>query len=88
MAYTVPSRYQPIWDALKTNRNHKAELVAPVVLHRRIIKAVIKRKDVDLSFKFECAEQHRKARLGYRIEGTKITFYLTFIPYYNSTGAY
>lgn len=86
MAYTVPSRYQPIWDTLKKN-NH-AKLVAPVVLHRRIIKAVIKRKDVDLAFKVECGEQHRKAKLGYRVAGNAIEFYLTYLPYLNSTGAY
>lgn len=86
MAYTVPSRYQPIWNLLK--EKHVAELVAPAALHRRIIKAVIKRKDVDLTYKFLCAEQHRKAKLSYTVEGNKITFRLFFLPYFNSIGAY
>lgn len=86
MAYNVPSRYQPIWDQLK--EKHKAELVAPVVLHRRIIKAVTKRKNIDLTYKFLCSEQFKKAVLKYEIDDTKITFRIIFLPYIHATGAY
>jgi len=86
MAFPIPSRYQPIWDTLK--QKHVAKLVAPEVLHRRIIKAVTKRKNVDLAYKVLCGEQHRKAVLNHSTEGNTITFSLTFIPYYNATGAY
>lgn len=86
MAYNVPSRYQPIWDQLK--EKHKAELVAPVVLHRRIIKAVTKRKNIDLTYKFLCSEQYKKAVLKYEIQDNKIKFTLVFLPYINSIGAY
>lgn len=86
MAYTIPSRYQPIWDTLKEKRH--AKLVAPAVLHKRIIKAVIKRKDVDVGYKFLCAEQFKKARIKYKTTGNIIEFYLQFVPYYNAPGAY
>lgn len=86
MAYNVPSRYQPIWDLLK--EKHHAELVAPVVLHRRIIKAVTKRKNIDLAYKFLCSEQYKKAVLKYSVEGNTIKFKIVFLPYIHATGAY
>lgn len=86
MAYNIPSRYQPIWDEIK--KSGTATIVAPQILHKRIIKAVIKRKDVDLAYKFLCDEQHRKAKLAYKTEGNLITFSLQFYPYINSLGAY
>ena len=86
MAYNVPSKYQPIWNQLK--QKHIVSLVAPPIIHKRIIKAVIRRKDLDIAYKFECAELHKRAKLYHSIEGNTITFILKFIPYLNSTGAY
>jgi hypothetical protein len=70
----LPSRYQPIWDALKAQG--QCRIVAPLPLHRRIIKAVIKRKDEDLGYKLELSEKYKKAKLAYKIEGNTITFTL------------
>jgi len=86
MAYNIPSRYQPIWELLK--QKHAATIVAPPHLHKRIIKAVIRRKDIDLTYKFVCAESHKKAKLTYTIEGNSVHFTLKFYPYINSLGAY
>ena len=86
MAYNVPSKYQPIWNAIKQNKT--ATIVAPQILRRRIIKAVIKRKDIDIAYKFLCAEKHYKAKLLYKIEGNTIQFTLITQSYLNSLGAY
>lgn len=86
MAYNVPSKYQPIWDTLKLK--HQVEIIAPQAVHRRVIKAVINRKDSDAAYKFLCSESHKKAKLRYKVEGNKITFSLVFFPYFNSAGAY
>lgn len=86
MAYNIPSRYQPIWDTIK--QTGVATIVAQPHLHKRIIKAVIRRKDIDLTYKFICAESHKKAKLTYEIEGNTVKFTLKFYPYINSLGAY
>lgn len=86
MAYNIPSRYQPIWDKLKAELS--ATIVAPPHLHKRIIKAVIRRKDIDLAYKFICSNSHKRAKLIYEIKGNAITFSLKFYPYINSLGAY
>lgn len=83
---TVVSQYQPIWNTLK--EKHTAKLVAPQAYHRRIIKAVTKRKDVDLGYKFLCSQQDKKAILRTSISGNTITFTLEFQYFLNSTGAY
>lgn len=74
----TPSKYSPIWENLK--RDLEARVVAHPALHRRIIKAVIKRKDEDLGYKVLNAEMYKKAKLSYTIEGNVITFRIGFIP--------
>jgi hypothetical protein len=86
MAYNIPSQYQPIWDALK--REHKVRLVAPTVLHARIFKAVKKRRNLDLAYKLECSELHKKPKLWCESDGNVLTIGIKFHTYYNSTGAY
>jgi len=75
------SRYDSIWTALKKDRaspNPKGVKVSAVPnLHKRIIKAVIKRKDVDLTYKYTWAESGlRPLKLEHTIEGSVITFRL------------
>lgn len=82
----VVSQYQPIWNTLK--EKHTAKLVAPQAFHRRIIKAVTKRKDVDLGYKFQCSQQDKKAFLYHTSEGNTLTFTIKFRYFLNSTGAY
>lgn len=82
--------YEPIWARLKAlpiifkNNVPSTEgisITAPVFLHARIIKAVIKEKWQDVGYKITLWEtQQRKATLWYKRQTSVITFYLTFTP--------
>jgi hypothetical protein len=76
-----PSKYLPIWDTLKVKGT--CVLVVPLAYQRRVIKAVIKRKDEDLGYKLLMSEAYKKVKLSYKIEGTVITFNLKFYPIYH-----
>lgn len=76
MAALGDSRYTPIW--LKLKADHKVSVVIPSPLHKRLIKAVIKRKDEDVTYKFILGEQGKKARLKYSVQENVIHFKLTF----------
>lgn len=67
----LPSRYSIIWIKLKAER--KVKLSAPALAHRRLRKAIIKRKDLDLGFKFEMSEQNRRPHLSFKSEGSVLT---------------
>lgn len=86
MGVNKDSKYQPLWELIR--KDHTAKIIASPRLHKRIIKAVTKRKDLDLTYKFMCGESHKKAILSTHIEGNTVTFTLHFQPYYNSIGAY
>jgi len=78
-----PSRYDVIWDALKADRSSHhpkgVQVSAFPSLHARIIKAVKKRKLIDLAYKYECLEKHKKVpRLDCKIDGNVITFKLFY----------
>lgn len=77
--YSYPvSRYLPIWNKLKTE--NKVSVALPQPLHRRLIKAVIKRKDEDLAFKFLLSEEcaGRRAKLQYSIQENVVHFRLIY----------
>jgi len=78
------SRYSPIWNQLK--ETGVCRIAAPRCLHPRLIKAVIKRKDVDLEYKYQLAEQFKTARLEVAEDkgGAEIVFKLRF--YLNVAG--
>lgn len=67
-------KYQPIWERLKLY--HTAKLAAPIGLHARIVKAVIKEKYMDIGWKLLCSETGNSYKLFYKIESTLITFSL------------
>lgn len=71
---TPKSKYSPIWESLKKDKS--CRITAPTPLHARIIKAVIKRKDLDLAYKLELGEANSRARLGYARNGSIIRFWL------------
>jgi len=72
------SRYLPIWKELKAKG--KCRITAPPTAHRRIIKAVKKRRDKDTEFLYELAESNKSHRLRIEIAGSIITFTLnTFL---------
>jgi len=80
--YSYPvSRYLPIWTKLKTE--NKVSVAIPQPLHRRLIKAVIKRKDEDLAYKFLLSEacSGRKAKLKYIIQENVVHFKLVFFTH-------
>lgn len=72
MPATTPqvSRYLPIWNELKDKK--KCRLVAPITLHPRIIKAVKKRKDRDIAYSYQLAENCQKAKLHFKSNGNVI----------------
>lgn len=67
------SVYDPIWNQLKKDK--AVSLTANRLLHARIIKAVIKRKWLDLGYKLEI--EPRIATLTHSRKGSILTFYLT-----------
>jgi len=67
-------KYEPIWVALKASGT--CTITAPKHLHRRVIKAVIKEKDMDTLYKFQHAEDFRKKVIEKEVDGSKITFKL------------
>jgi len=89
MAYNVPSTYQPIWEALK--REGKVRLVSNPAIHARLFNAVKKRKNKDLAYKLECADQFKDAKL---IRSTDpdhpniLILELKFLHHLHTTGAY
>lgn len=59
------SIYQPLWETLKLHGH--AEVLADTRHHKRIKKAVIKRKDIDLAYKLTVAEENKRAVLHFKI---------------------
>jgi hypothetical protein len=73
-------QYFPVWQAIKTNLI--CEISAHRAYHRRIIKAVVKEKDLDLGFKLELAERYpaQIALLKSKRAGSVIKFTLIYKP--------
>jgi len=67
------SYYDPIWDALK--RDKQVSISVNRALHPRIIKAVKKRKWLDVGYKIII--EPRIATLSHAREDSKLTFFLT-----------
>lgn len=73
-------QYTPIWNQIKTEFH--CEISAHKAYHRRIIKAVVKEKDLDLGFKFELSERSppQTSLLKSSRSGSIIKFTLTLKP--------
>lgn len=69
-----PSRYAAIWDKLKAEG--QVRLVVDTSNQARLKKAVIKRKDVDASYKSKLVEDGVTAKLNFEIKGTIMTIKL------------
>ena len=67
-------KYSPVWNILKVNGVVK--ITAPKPFHRRIIRAVIKEKYMDMGYHLLMSEAKRKQTLAYNIKQTVITFTL------------
>ena len=59
-------QYQPIWEQIKKART--ATLIAPIVAHKKIIKAVCKEKYQDMGWKLLCAEKEVRFELDIVVE--------------------
>ena len=68
------SKYLPIWKQLKDTGS--CRITAPPIYHKKIIKAVKKRRDKDLAFLYQLQEDHRKHKIKYTINGSVIEFIL------------
>jgi hypothetical protein len=67
------SEYNPIWNQLK--RDKKVSITANRALHPRILKAVKKRKWLDIGYKLSI--EPRTALLSHARNGSILTFFLT-----------
>ena len=75
------SRYQLVWDTLKAYPEKEVKLAVVRVGHKRVKKAIIKRKDVDLAYKYAMQELNKVARLEFVSEGNVLTVILTHRTY-------
>jgi len=57
-------KYQPVWVRLKESKNHICVVEVHRLIVARVVKAVIKEKDMDLAFKM--ANEHNPVRLAVR----------------------
>lgn len=67
------SMYDPLWAVLKVN--HTASVVVNRNHHARVVKAVKKRKWLDLGYKIQI--EPKVALLSHTCSGNTLTFYLT-----------
>lgn len=74
MANRQLSRYTPIWVAIK--KEGKCQVASPSLLHKRLIKAVGKRKNEDLMYKEQLRRNGQRAVLYYAIDGDVVEFTL------------
>lgn len=67
-------KYEPAWIELKNNGT--VRIAAHRSLHKRIIKAIIKEKDIDIPFKLACADKYIKTEIAYSCATSVITLNL------------
>lgn len=58
-------KYQPLWDRLKESVEHKCTVQVHRLIVARVVKAVIKEKDMDVAFKM--ANERNPVRLVKRV---------------------
>lgn len=67
-------KYSPIWYELKVKGT--VRITAPKPFHRRIIRAVIKEKYMDLEYHLLMSEANRRQKLHYRTNQSVVIFNL------------
>ena len=70
------SKYSKIWQAIKESQSGVVSVAVLPELHSRVIKAVLKRKDLDLGYKVIQAESGKAMILRAKSNGSVITFTL------------
>lgn len=73
----MASVYEKAWNQLKENPNEPLVLAAHPAHHRRIYKAIIKRKNVDTVFHYLMSEQGKVAKLSKKSEAGSLKIFLT-----------
>ena len=76
----IESEYTPLWEAIKasTKSPKQVSIAANRALHPRIIKAIQKRKNLDIGYKLQM--EGKRAILYYIRDSSKLTFILEFFP--------
>jgi hypothetical protein len=69
-----PRKYYPAWVKLK--RDKVIKIAAHPAFHARILKAVIKEKDMDVMYKYEMSEACRRAVISYTKNASELTIKL------------
>ena len=67
-------KYEPIWLQLKEHR--QASVIVAPAMQARVIKAVIKEKDMDVAYKYLTAERHEAYKLCYTKKDNLVQFTL------------
>ena len=71
---TIMRLYEPIWQELK--KKGSVRLAVPRAIHRRVIKAVLKEKNMDIGFKYEMLEKKIRLRITYQQQDNVISIKL------------
>ena len=74
-------KYQPIWSNLR--KDGKVKIAAPKIYHRRIIKAVMKERYMDLEYKFLIREANKRAFIQYQSTESMIEFWIKYTPIFS-----
>lgn len=73
----MASKYQIIWNEVKTTGS--CTVAMHPRLHSRLVRQLSVVKDRDVGYKIQIAEQSKKARIEYEIEGSRVVFRLRLI---------
>lgn len=73
---TQVSRYTPLWESLKTDG--KLSLLVLPQLKNRIIKAIRKKRDTDLGFRYSLAEKEMRAQILWSYKGNTLNAELVY----------
>lgn len=69
-------KLQAVWEQIKLDGS--ATILCEPNMHKRLILALRKEKNIDYGWKLLIAEQHKRAKLKEKIDGNKIFFYLEY----------
>lgn len=70
----MPRKYEAAWKKLKEKNIIK--IAAHPAVHARILKAVIKEKDMDVVYKMQMAEDCKRAIISHRHNSGELIIYL------------
>lgn len=79
----MPRQYEPAWLALKEKGS--VRLAVPRALHKRVVKAILKEKYMDIGYRLLMLEKKIRLRIEYTCEHNMITLKLLKIPTFLSS---